>query len=250
VNLSIIIPTLNEASNISQTLQSIRRQRVREAFEVIVVDGGSTDTTIEQAAKFGVTVLISPERGKVAQLNYAAKQAQGEILCFLDADTLLPENYLARIKQFFVRHPNVLACGTRFKYVNRSILQWRLGQRNFTITNYEPLSWFIALWYLVRDLFHFTELPGCNMCVRRNAFLAIGGLPPVQIDQGIDAAFSFELRRLIRTQGRGRLRYLFSPPVLTSARHLSWARSSKRLKQIHRYVEGQQNSKNTTQSTS
>lgn len=244
MNVSIIIPTLNEASNISQTLKNIHRQQVRESFEVIVVDGGSTDTTIEQASKFEVTVLISPESGKVAQLNYAAKQAQGEILCFLDADTLLPTNYLARITRFFARHPNVLACGTRYKYVNRTIRQWSFGQRTFTVTNYEPLSWFIALWYLVRDFFHFTELPGCNMCVRRNAFFAIGGLPSVQINQGIDAAFSFELRRLIRRQGRGRLRYLFSPPVLTSARHLSWTRSSRRLKQIHRYIEGQKNSPN------
>lgn len=237
MKVSIIIPTFNEETRITRTLQSITNQYIENPPEVIVVDGGSTDATSTLAKEFGVTVLTAPQRGKVEQLNYGAEKAQGDILCFIDADTVLPDRYLTRILRFFSRHPNVVACSTRFKYVNGTLHQWHLGHRTFTLTGYEPLSWIITAWYVVRDLFNFTELPGCNMCVRQNAFLAIGGIPPVQLNEGIDAAFSYELRRLTRRLGRGRLRFLLSPPVLTSARHLSWKRSSTRLKQIHRYIE-------------
>lgn len=236
---SIIIPTFNEERVIAKTIRNAKQQRAPFPYEIILVDGGSNDQTKKIAKAFGVSVLVAPRRGKVYQLNYAAKQAQGEIFCFLDADTLLPENYLTRICRFFDRHNNVLACGARHKYENGRVWRWRLGSHTFTITSYEPLNWMMTLWYLMRDLFNFTELPGCNMCVRRNAFFAVKGFRPVKKGLGVDAVFSFELRRLATSKGGKRLRYLLSPSVLTAARHLSLKRSSKRLKQIHRYVTSQ-----------
>lgn len=236
---SILIPTFNEESIIGDVLQKAKQQIVNFPYEIIVVDGGSTDQTRAIAEALDVSVLVSTQKGKVEQINYAAQQAKGEIFCLVDADTLLPSNYLARVHRFFVRHPKVLACGTRYKYFGRRIRQWRLGSRTFTLTSYEPLSLMMTMWYLLRDLFNYPELPGCNMCVRREAFFAVGGLPSVPRNLGIDAAFSYELLRLIRKQGWGRIRYLLSPTVLTAARHLSMERSAKRLKQIQRYLDHQ-----------
>ncbi len=235
--MSILIPTFNEETIIGDVLKKAKQQHVRFPYEVIVVDGGSTDKTRTIAEALGIQVLTSTRKGKVAQINYAAQKAKGEIFCLVDADTLLPRNYLTRICRFFDRHPKVLACGARYKYFGRRVRQWRLGSRTFTLTSYEPLSLMMATWYLLRDLFNYPELPGCNMCVRREAFFAVGGLPSVPRNLGIDAAFSYELLRLIRKQGWGRIRFLLSPAVLTAARHLSIERSATRLKQIQRYLE-------------
>lgn len=88
--LSIIIPTLNEAAVIVPALTGL--QSVRAAgHEVIVVDGGSTDATCSLAAPFADQLLHS-ERGRARQMNCGAAAARGEVLIFLHADTLLPED--------------------------------------------------------------------------------------------------------------------------------------------------------------
>ena len=89
ISLSIIIPTLNEADTISETLAGIRRSR---RTEIIVVDGGSADGTAEIAEALGAIVLRTPPR-KGAQMNAGAAKACGPVLLFLHADTGLPENF-------------------------------------------------------------------------------------------------------------------------------------------------------------
>jgi len=88
-SLSIIIPTLNEAKIINQTIARIRHSR---RTEIIVVDGGSQDETAEIAESLGAKVLrTSPS--KAAQMNAGAAEAGGDVLLFLHADTRLPENF-------------------------------------------------------------------------------------------------------------------------------------------------------------
>jgi rSAM/selenodomain-associated transferase 2/rSAM/selenodomain-associated transferase 1 len=91
--ISIIIPTLNEAATIGRTLSRLEKA---ENLEVIVVDGGSIDTTAESAASRGVKVIRSTP-GKAVQMNTGAAAATGDILVFLHADTLLPEGYSHQI---------------------------------------------------------------------------------------------------------------------------------------------------------
>ena len=82
--LSIIIPTLNEARSISQTLDAV--MSLRGGVEVIVVDGGSFDGTVEVVRGRNVT-LITSERGRGAQMHAGACAARGRALWFLHADT-------------------------------------------------------------------------------------------------------------------------------------------------------------------
>lgn len=84
-NISIIIPTLNEEKNIKTCIESAKRLN---PFEIIVVDGGSTDRTREIASETGVLVLESP-KGRGAQMNKGASVAKGDILLFLHADAQL-----------------------------------------------------------------------------------------------------------------------------------------------------------------
>jgi rSAM/selenodomain-associated transferase 2 len=86
--LSIIIPVLNEAAGIAETLQALAPYRGR-GVEVIVVDGGSRDATVAQATPLASRV-ISAARGRGMQMNAGAAAARGAVLLFLHADTRLP----------------------------------------------------------------------------------------------------------------------------------------------------------------
>lgn len=88
VRISIIIPTLNEAGGIEQTLRPLQPLRAR-GHQVIVADGGSGDETIVLARPLADSVGISAP-GRARQQNAGAKAAEGDVLLFLHADTLLP----------------------------------------------------------------------------------------------------------------------------------------------------------------
>ena len=86
--LSIVMPALNEASGIENTLQALQPFRSR-GVEVVLVDGGSSDRTAELAMPWVDTVTVSP-RGRALQMNAGAAQARADVLLFLHADTRLP----------------------------------------------------------------------------------------------------------------------------------------------------------------
>jgi len=110
MQLSIIIPTLNEADNISQLLRYLDTILPPAAWprECIVVDGGSTDGTVAQARAAGAKVNIAP-RGRARQLNAGARYASGELLFFLHADSRPPE-HLAQYIRDFLATPTAAAC--------------------------------------------------------------------------------------------------------------------------------------------
>jgi rSAM/selenodomain-associated transferase 2 len=87
--ISVIIPTLNEADNIMNTMVSVQSG---QAVEVIVVDGGSSDSTRRLAEEGGARV-ISTSRGRAVQMNTGAAGAQGEIFLFLHGDSQAPVRF-------------------------------------------------------------------------------------------------------------------------------------------------------------
>lgn len=89
MHLSVIIPVLNEASHIEATLRALQPLR-DDGAELIVVDGGSADDTAGLAAPLSDR-LVHAKRGRASQMNAGAAVSHGEILLFLHADTLLPE---------------------------------------------------------------------------------------------------------------------------------------------------------------
>lgn len=94
--ISIIIPVLNEANNIGRLLLHLTENSSYEnVSEIIVVDGGSTDRTVETVKKFTLTdiKLISSPKGRAKQMNIGAKESTGKILYFLHADTFPPKNF-------------------------------------------------------------------------------------------------------------------------------------------------------------
>ncbi|HSP50154.1 MAG TPA: TIGR04283 family arsenosugar biosynthesis glycosyltransferase [Pseudolabrys sp.] len=90
MRLSIVMPVLDEAAEIETALLALAPYRQR-GVEVIVADGGSSDSTAERARVLADRVIAAP-RGRSLQMNAGAAAAQGDVLLFLHADTRLPEN--------------------------------------------------------------------------------------------------------------------------------------------------------------
>lgn len=88
---SVIIPTLNEEQNVEKLLLDLNEQikQTRNNVEIIIVDGGSTDRTVEKVNQFGVQLLHS-HKGRGQQFKFGAENSQGENLLFLHADSILP----------------------------------------------------------------------------------------------------------------------------------------------------------------
>ena len=92
MNISVIIPAYNEAELIRQTVSAILERADGALAEIIVADGGSTDKTTEYARAMGAKVLTSP-KGRAVQMNAGAREASGDILYFLHADSIPPEKF-------------------------------------------------------------------------------------------------------------------------------------------------------------
>ncbi len=97
--VSIIIPCYNEANYIEATLKTCFLQK--GIFEIIVVDGGSTDNTTQVVGNYPLVVLITSIKGRSNQLNKGAETSKGSILLFLHADTLLSSNAIVSISKSF-----------------------------------------------------------------------------------------------------------------------------------------------------
>jgi rSAM/selenodomain-associated transferase 2 len=90
INLSVIIPVINEEKNLNKLLSNLQKS---PDIEFIFVDGGSQDNTIKLIKNAGFKVISSPILRRSYQMNLGAENAQGKILLFLHGDTLLPQNY-------------------------------------------------------------------------------------------------------------------------------------------------------------
>ena len=97
---SIIIPALNEATNLSRVLPAVLSQ-AGPLDEVIVVDNGSSDNTAAVARQLGATVVDEPVRGRSRARNSGIKQSWGEIIVFLDADCTPHSDWLSHLLEPF-----------------------------------------------------------------------------------------------------------------------------------------------------
>jgi rSAM/selenodomain-associated transferase 2 len=104
--ISIIIPTINEANNLPLLLSDL--SSIQKEGEIIIVDCGSEDKTIDIAKIYGAKVFISKERSRGLQLDIGAKNSKGEWLIFLHADTRLTHNWFEKINSFLKDHKKII----------------------------------------------------------------------------------------------------------------------------------------------
>jgi rSAM/selenodomain-associated transferase 2 len=104
VLVSVIIPALNEAENIQQAVTAARQDYTPDEVEIIVVDGGSEDSTLDMVPS-DVSLIRSPP-GRAVQMNRGAAASRGEILVFCHADSQLPVGWRKAVTQA-LSHPGV-----------------------------------------------------------------------------------------------------------------------------------------------
>ena len=100
MRLSVVVPALNEERNVARAVASAREGAgAADHFEVVVVDGGSDDATVSVAHSAGAdAVLVSPERGRAAQLARGVERCSGDVIVFLHADSTLPDGYAEKLR--------------------------------------------------------------------------------------------------------------------------------------------------------
>ena len=100
--VSVVIPTLDEARNIGPCLASLLPEAESTGAELLVVDGGSSDDTVNLARRTGVRVVTSPV-GRGRQMNEGTRLTHGSLLVFHPADTTAPPGTLARLQAIDTR---------------------------------------------------------------------------------------------------------------------------------------------------
>ena len=105
MNLSVVIITFNEAVNIGRTLASVQPLVADGKGEIIVVDSGSTDRTIEIAKSFGAKVFVEEWKGFAAQKNSAIDKATGDWILSLDADEEVSNDLSIEVLELLVLQP-------------------------------------------------------------------------------------------------------------------------------------------------
>ena len=167
--VSIVIPTLNEAGCLGRTLRQLSLLDP-PAWEVLVVDGGSEDETVTIAQAAGAQVITSGQRGRSAQMNQGAEASTGEILCFLHADTSVPDDLVAIIEQTLA--DKTIACGGFISLMVGSVTtRWGVSLHNYLKTYYAPLIFRPYLFFKGLRLLFGDQVMFC----RRRDFWHVGG---------------------------------------------------------------------------
>ena len=206
--ISVIIAALNEEKYLPKCLAALDRQQSPPSFEVIVVDNGSTDKTTSIAEKWGARVVHEKIRGIGPAKAKGAEVAKGKILAFLDADIVIPTNWLKKIK-IHLEQKNIV--GVAGPYRLRHLVSYQ-----------NTFSAFCHL--LIMKSTHL--LCGGSMAFSKKAYEKVGGFTK-ELLYGEDIDISLKLRKI------GRLKPSWDLRVIESGRRYE---QQGYLETIHEYL--------------
>ncbi len=199
MRISVILPVLDEAGSIEAALAALHPLRER-GHEVVVVDGGSADATLERAKAHADCVLQAP-RGRASQMNRGADAATGDAFLFLHADTRLPEG--------------------ADRSVERALAQSAWGRFDVRIDGAHPALALVGFMMNLRSRVTGIATGDQAMFATRAAFRAAGGFPEIALME--DIALSTRLKRggrpaclteRVATSGRRWEKYGVAPTIL------------------------------------
>ena len=200
-DISVIVPTWNEEGYLQRCLKSLRHQSLKRHYEIIVVDGGSTDRTLEIARSLADKVLVLPGKPVGAARNAGANMAEGTMLAFIDADTMASYTWLEGIiKSLSVNTSVVGVTGPTIPYGGS-----RFDELMYRVANgLERFSFKLG----------FPHVAGFNSAYKKEAFWKAGGF-----DANRELSEDVLLSLRIRHHGQ----ILFSPAMVayTSLRRIN-----------------------------
>jgi glycosyltransferase involved in cell wall biosynthesis len=211
VKISFVIPAYNEEKLIGQCIESVRKELASGAYdaEVLVVNNASTDRTREIAASFPDVRVVDEMRKGITRARQAGYLASsGELIANIDADTIMPEGWVARVMKEFEGDPKLVALSGPFIYYDLSVWERAL------IRSYLTVGFLLHLLY--RDVLHVGAfLQGGNFVLRRAALEKAGGFDTNIEFYGEDTAIAKRMSRV------GKVKWTFKLPIYTSGRRLA-----------------------------
>lgn len=211
--LSVVVGVWNEEKHLEACLRSIAKQTLpRKDYEIIVVDGGSTDKTVPIAKKHADIVMEGAYKPLGAARQAGLVKAKGRIVAFTDGDGMVPTDWVEKIVGAFEDRKVVCTMGPL------SPLEQDVSL---------PIRFAMWGWAVSAKAFALLNLGGAigfNFAVEKKRFMGIGGFRHIQLE---DTDASFRLGKI------GKLKYLDAIPVKTSARRFEkwgiWKTLSKGL---------------------
>ena len=211
IEVSFVIPAFNEEHRIAGCLHSIEQELFRTPCkaEVIVVNNGSSDHTAEVARKFeGVRVVDESTKGLVAARHAGYVASTGELVANVDADTILPYGWLAKVLKEFKQDPQLVALSGPYIYYDLSIF----------------VRTMVRVWYaigyltylLAHHVFHSgAMLQGGNFVIRRSAMEKAGGFDTSISFYGEDTDVAKRMSKV------GKVKWTWARPMYAAGRRMA-----------------------------
>jgi glycosyltransferase involved in cell wall biosynthesis len=200
--ISVIVPARNAAGPLDECLSALSRQTLpRDCFEIIVVDDGSSDGTLEVAQRWGVRIISQPKSGPAAARNFGVSQARGDLVLFTDADCAPAGDWIERLSQALI-DPEVVGAKGAYRTRQREIIA------RFVQLEYEEK------YDKMRHDRYIDFVDTYSAAYRRAVFETYGGFDPAfPRASGEDVEFSYRL------SGHG-CKMVFVPQAIVYHRHV------------------------------
>ena len=198
LRISVVVPALNEEKYIESCLLSLKQQSYKP-YEIIVCDGNSEDKTRQIAKKYADRVIIEKRRSAAAERQKGASISKGDIIAFIDSDTIAEKDWLKKISDAFSKNSDIVGVYGRVLMKDGSMIDKILA---YLFTPYVKFT----------DLIGKPAVAGMNMAVRNDAFEKIGGF-------NLDLKTAEDIDLFNRIKKVGKIKFI-DAVTYTSARRL------------------------------